>query len=81
MTIFAYNLKNPNKNEFGIATIITENANIMYMSDKHIYLTFPDYFGRQDFTVIHKVFVWRSQIIPFADGSVRGTINNQFSLD
>ena len=51
------------------------------MSEKHIYLTFIDYKKGQDFTVIHKVFVWRSQIIPFADGSVRGRVNNQFSLD
>ena len=81
VNIFAYNLKHPNKDDFGIASIITENANTLYMSERHIYLTFIDYKRGKDFTVIHKVFVWKREIIPFADNSVRGRVNNQFSLD
>jgi len=32
-------------------------------------------------TIIHKIYVSKSKIIPMADGSVSGYINNQFSLD
>lgn len=35
----------------------------------------------QDYTNIRKIFVWRKYIVPFADGKVEGTINNQFSMD
>ena len=31
--------------------------------------------------MLHKVFVFEEFIIPFADGSVSGYINNQFSMD
>ncbi len=52
------------------------------MSENHIYLTYQDYRGGyKDYTVIHKVFVWKKFIVPFADGLVRGRVHNQFSLD
>ena len=63
-------------------TVISENAQNLYMSEKNIYITFTNY---QDWTsletYIHKIFVKRTNIIPFADGKVKGTILNQFSMD
>lgn len=83
VNIFSFDLKNPFKrNNHNLACIITENAQVLYMSENYIYLTYQDYRnGYKDYTVIHKVFVWKKFIIPFADGLVRGRVNNQFSLD
>lgn len=51
------------------------------MSERNIYLTSSTYSNGQDWTRIRKIFVNRRHIIPFADGQVRGTLNNQFSMD
>lgn len=53
----------------------------MYMSEQHIYLTHSVWENGQDYTKIHKIFVHGNYIKPFADGKVRGSVNNQFSLD
>lgn len=60
---------------------MTERAQNIYMSEKAIYISYTDYNRGEDSSVIHKVYVRRNKIIPFADGRVRGTILNQFSMD
>lgn len=53
----------------------------MYMSDRHIYLTNSVWENGKDYTSIRKIFVYGTYIRPCADGKVRGSVNNQFSLD
>lgn len=83
INIFALNLKDPNcKKNFNVITVISENAQNLYMSEKNIYITFTNYQDWQSLeTYIHKIFVKGTNIIPFADGKVKGTILNQFSMD
>jgi hypothetical protein len=64
-----------------MVTVCAEWTNIMYMSNYNIYLTTSSYQGGQDYTIIKKIFVNGPYIKPFADGIVRGTLNNQFSMD
>lgn len=51
------------------------------MSETNIYVTFPQTVDGDSYTVLHKIFYWKSNIIPFADGKVRGTVENSFQLD
>ena len=51
------------------------------MSEKNIYLTTTKYIGNKAHTIIHKIFVWRRWLIPYADAVVSGYVRNQFSLD
>lgn len=44
-------------------------------------MTGTQYLADTQKTTIHKIFVQKSLIIPFADGKVDGSLNNQFSLD
>ncbi len=55
----------------------------MYMAERNIYLTSTNYDSQKGdtYTTIRKIFVRKNRIIPFADGKIRGTLNNQFSLD
>lgn len=53
----------------------------MYMSERNIYLTSSFFDNGLDYTNIRKIFVWGKRIVPFADGRIRGSVNNQFSLD
>lgn len=53
----------------------------MYMSERSIYLTSNSYANGQEQTNIRKIFIHRNNIVPFADGKVLGSVNNQFSLD
>ena len=62
-------------------TIITESVHKVYMTTNHIYFTYPKNINLLPYTVIHKIFVWKTNIIPFADTTILGTINNQFDLD
>lgn len=57
------------------------NTYVIYMSEQYIYLTGTQYLVDIQKTSIHKIFVQGSLLIPFADGKVEGTVNNQFSLD
>lgn len=57
------------------------------MTAGHVYfiyekiLTRPIDGAELDYTIIHKVFVFKTYIIPFADARVRGSIVNQFNMD
>lgn len=51
------------------------------MSERNIYITASKYNGRTQQTKIRKIFVYKTWIVPCADGLVDGTVNNQFSLD
>lgn len=79
--ILSFNLGSPTSTDRKVVSICGETSSIMYMSEKSIYLTSSTYTNGQEWTKIKKIFVNRRHIIPFADGQVRGTINNQFSLD
>lgn len=81
VSIFTFNLRDPLSNRRGYACLITESAQTLYMSEKSIYISYTDYNQGSDTSVIHKVYVRRTRIIPFADGRVNGRIHNQFSMD
>jgi inhibitor of cysteine peptidase len=81
LNIFTFNLGNPRYAQENIVSVIGQSSHLIYMSEKNIYLTATRYLNSQQKTSIHKIFVWRNMIIPFADGTVNGTLNNQFSMD
>lgn len=81
VNIFAFNLRNPYSNQFKVVSLVSENAQQLYMSEKHIYITFPNKQFGQQYTKIHKVFVWRTIIVPFADGNILGSVDSQFWMD
>lgn len=62
-------------------TVITESVNNIYMTASHVYFAYEQELNDLDYTIIHKVFVWRTYIVPFADARLRGSINNQFNFD
>lgn len=64
-----------------MVSLITEAAHKIYMTYAHIYLIVEKQFLGQTVTIIHKVFVWRQNIFPFADITLPGVVYNQFSLD
>ena len=51
------------------------------MSERHIYVTESNYRNSGTFTKIHKIYVYKNLIIPFADGEIEGQVNNQFWMD
>lgn len=79
--ILSFNLGSPSNADRKVVSICGETSNLMYMSEKSIYLTSSTYTNGETWTRIRKIFVNRRHIIPFADGQVRGSVNNQFSLD
>jgi uncharacterized secreted protein with C-terminal beta-propeller domain len=81
VNIISFNLGYPQLSQPRMVTVCAEWTNVMYMSNSNIYLTTTSYQNGQDYTVIKKIFVNGPYIKPFADGLVRGTVNNQFSLD
>jgi uncharacterized secreted protein with C-terminal beta-propeller domain len=81
VNIISFNLAYPQLTQTRIVTICAEWTNIMYMSNFNIYLTTSSYQNGLDYTIIKKIFVNGPFIKPFADGMVRGTLNNQFSMD
>lgn len=81
LTTFTFKLDEPDDAAKGIASLITEAALTMYMSDRAIYISYSKISGFNDNTVLHKIFFQRSKIIPFADAVIEGTVNNQYSFD
>ena len=81
VSIFTFDLRNPLNNRRGFSCLITESAQTLYMSEKSIYLSYTDYNRGKDTSVIHKIYIRRTRIIPFADARIQGRINNQFSMD
>lgn len=81
MNIFAFNLKSAKKEQVNIISLIIERTHEFYMSERNMYITFTKYLAGKAHTIIHKVFVWKLFLIPFADAIVPGYVNNQFSLD
>lgn len=81
INIFAFNLRNPLTCDENIISVLALNTYVIYMSDQYIYLTGTQYFTDAQKTTIHKIYVQKSMMIPFADGKVDGYVNNQFSLD
>ena len=81
INIISFDLRVPNPAKTKMITIITESVHKVYMTSNHIYFTYPKKINSLSYTVIHKIFVWKTYIIPFADATVLGSINNQFDLD
>ena len=81
VNIISFNLGDPINGHKKVVSICAESANLMYMSERYIYLTSYSYEYNQEYTKIRKIFVWGNYIKPFADGKVQGSINNQFSMD
>ena len=79
--IISFNLRRPIGNDKSVVSICGETSSVMFMSERSIYLTSTSYANGQEYTNIRKVFIWKKNIIPFADAKIRGSINNQFSLD
>ena len=53
--------------------MITEDAEDIYMSDRSIYVSYTDFYSQGEITtVIHKVYVRKTTIIPFANARVAG---------
>ena len=77
LNIFSFNLRNPYSQQLSVRSILTEDAQQLYMSERHIYITFT----QNQKTVIHKIFVYGTWIVPFADGLIEGRVNNQFWMD
>lgn len=80
-SIVSFNLRTPTSSDRKVVSICGEFTSTMYMSERNIYLTSNTYKNGQTTTNIRKIFIWRKYIIPFADGIVKGSVNNQFSLD
>ncbi len=80
VNIFSFNLAQPGSGERGVATLCAEQADILYMSQKNLYLVQGKIIG-EDYSKIRKIYVYRGKIVPFADAIVRGTTKSQFSLD
>ena len=82
VSIFSFDLSNPYNRRRGFSCLISEGAQHIYMSENAIYLSYTDWNRRTGSdSVIHKIFVKRTRIVPFASARVDGTINNQFSMD
>lgn len=81
INILAFNLRNPKTCDENIVSVLSQNTYILYMSERHIYLTSTLWLAETQKTSIHKIFVLNNKIIPMADGKVDGYINNQFWMD
>lgn len=68
---------NPIRQRISAKSIITEQSEVLYMSDNSIYFTFHG----KDETGVHKVYIKETSIIPFADIKIPGNIKDQFSFD
>ena len=73
VAILTFNLRNPERNQRGLVCLITEDAEDIYMSDRSIYVSYTDFYSQGEITtVIHKVYVRKTTIIPFANARVAG---------
>lgn len=81
VSIFSFDLRNPLNRRRGYSCLISEGAQHIYMSENAIYLSYSDWNRSGSDSIIHKIFVKRTRIVPFATARVDGTINNQFSMD
>ena len=81
VNIISFNLGQPLSSSIAVATLCAEDASILYMSERNIYLATNTYDGGYDYTKVNKIYVYQNTIRPVADTRVRGTTNNQFSLD
>ena len=81
VNIISFDLKYPFSDFKNIVTLCAEETNIMYMSEKHIYLTTRIWESNYEYSKIFKIYVSGKYIKPVADGKVKGSINNQFSMD
>lgn len=75
-TIVSMNIQNLAE-EPSYRTVMTGGASNMYVSQGNIYITFPSAFE----TSIYRIHIENNTIIPEAQGSVPGSILNQFSMD
>lgn len=81
LNVISFDLRNVHHSRTKMVCLITEAAHKIYMTYAHIYLMVEKDQGGQLVTIVHKVFVWRWFIVPFADITLPGVVNNQFNLD
>lgn len=81
VTTFAFNLKDTSLDEYNLISVITESVSVVYVSETNIYVTFRQRIDNIYHTILHKIFYWKTNIIPFADGVVQGSVANSFQLD
>jgi inhibitor of cysteine peptidase len=82
-TIVALNIKD-DAQEPTHETILVGGTSAIYVSQKNIYLTFPDYNWQENETMktsIQRIMIDKQTITPAASGEVSGYILNQFSMD
>lgn len=70
MNILSFDLGNPLNNRRGYSCFITESARTLYMSERAIYVTYTDYNAGDQETVIHKIYIKKTKIVPYADARV-----------
>ena len=70
LNILSLNLKYPYSRRSKVISLLTEDAQQLYMSERHIYITFSEYKNGKTFTNLHKIYVRRNWIVPFADGEI-----------
>lgn len=61
-------------------SVYASDPDLVYMSDRNIYLTYKVIKAGRDFTKIYKVSVWRNRIIPVGDSEMKGTIHHRYAL-
>lgn len=62
-------------------SIITEDSNVIYMSDYNIFFSYGVSLNGVLFTKIHKIFAYGIFMYPTASGQIQGQIRNQFYMD
>jgi len=70
-----------NSEQIANMTILMGGASTMYVSLENIYVTYPNYGEKGDFTSIHRIHFNRNVLTPAAEGSVPGYVLNQYSMD
>ncbi len=56
-------------------------GDLVYANEKNLYLTQSDYSNENNKTIIYRFAIDKNKMILTAKGEVKGTLNNQFSMD
>lgn len=83
VTIYSFNLSDPLRTiSTGISVFIESKDVVIYMSESFIYLAsnYTDNHGELS-TNIKKIFAWGGFFQPFTEGTVKGVVKDQFSLN
>jgi len=75
--ILAFDAQDP-RHEPRLETFLLGAATTVYVAQENIYIMSP---AKQDATTIHKISIRDSEIVYAANGTVKGRVLNQFSMD